>query len=126
MFAIKVVGKNLQRSEVCGSKQIFVHIDEDFAIYIIQPNFLLTGKYRRGAAERDRLKRILTSGEYTVIQLLCIANYPSPLILTALFQHNLINVSYLTACNLYQVMMTLYFLYDVAESTQRSNLRHNR
>ena len=42
--------------------------------------------------------------------------YQSPLILTELFQHNLINVSYLTACYLYQVMMTLHFLNDVAES----------
>ena len=41
--------------------------------------------------------------------------------ITELFQHNLINVSYLTACYLYQVMMTLHFLNDVAndaESTQ--------
>ena len=53
----------------------------------------------------------------------CIFNYQSPLIITALFQHNLINVSYLTACYLYQVMMTLHFLNDVdydAESTQTS------
>ena len=51
-----------------------------------------------------------------------IAFYQSPLILTALFQHDLINVSYLTACYLYQVMMTLHFLNDVAndaESTQK-------
>ena len=51
--------------------------------------------------------------------------YQSPLILTELFQHNLINVSYLTACYLYQVMMTLHFLYDVAndaESTQKSKI----
>ena len=48
--------------------------------------------------------------------------YQSPLILTELFQHNLINVSYLTAYYLYQVMMTLHFLNDVAndaESTQK-------
>ena len=48
--------------------------------------------------------------------------YQSLLILTELFQHNLINVSYLTACYLYQVMMTLHFLNDVAndaESTQK-------
>ena len=48
--------------------------------------------------------------------------YQSPLILTELFQHDLINVSYLTACYLYQVMMTLHFLNDVAndaESTQK-------
>ena len=48
--------------------------------------------------------------------------YQSPLILTELFQNNLINVSYLTACYLYQVMMTLHFLNDFpydAESTQK-------
>ena len=48
--------------------------------------------------------------------------YQSPLVLTKLFQHNLINVSYPTACYLYQVMMTLHFLNDVAndaESTQK-------
>ena len=48
--------------------------------------------------------------------------YQSPLILTEWLLHNLINVSYLTACYLYQVMMTLHFLGDVAndaESTQK-------
>ena len=48
--------------------------------------------------------------------------YQLPLSLTELLQHNLINVSYLTACYLYQVMMTLNFLNDVAddaESTQK-------
>ena len=48
--------------------------------------------------------------------------YQLPLISIELFQHNLINVSYLTACYLYQVMMTLHFLNDVAndaESTQK-------
>ena len=44
--------------------------------------------------------------------------YQSPLILTELFQHNLINVSYLTACYLYQVMMTLHFLNDVANDAE--------
>ena len=51
--------------------------------------------------------------------------YQSPLILTELFQHNLINVSYLTACYLYQVMMTLDFLNVVAndaESIQKSKI----
>ena len=38
------------------------------------------------------------------------SHHQSPLILTELFQPNLINVSYLTACYLYQVMMTLHFL----------------
>ena len=44
--------------------------------------------------------------------------YQPPLILTELFQHNLINVSYLTACYLYQVMMTLHFLNDVANDAE--------
>ena len=51
--------------------------------------------------------------------------YQSPLIFTELLQHNLINVSYLTACYLYQVMMTLHFLNDVAndaELTQKSKI----
>ena len=55
--------------------------------------------------------------------------YQSGLILTALFQHDLINVTYLTACYLYQVMMTLHFLNDVvndAESTHNQKLRHYR
>ena len=50
--------------------------------------------------------------------------YQSPLILTELLQHSLINVSHLTACDLYQVIMTLLFLNDVAndaESTQIKN-----
>ena len=40
--------------------------------------------------------------------------YQSHLLLAELFKHSLINVSYLTACYLYQVMMTLHFLNDVA------------
>ena len=51
--------------------------------------------------------------------------YQSPLILTELFRHDLINVSYLTACYLYQVMMTLHFLNGIAndaESTQKSKI----
>ena len=56
--------------------QIFVYIDEEFVINGIQPKFLsvlFTGKFRRGVPERVRLKRIFTSGEYTVIHRLCIA-----------------------------------------------------
>ena len=55
-----------------------------------------------------------------------ISNLRVALILTELFQHNLINVSYLTACYLYRVMVTLHFLNDVAndaESTQKSKIR---
>ena len=44
--------------------------------------------------------------------------YQLSLILTELFQHSLIIVSYLTACYLYQVMMTLHFLNDVANDAE--------
>ena len=47
-----------------------------------------------------------------------ISIYQSPLILTELLQHDLINVSYLTACYIYQVMMTLHFLNDVANDAE--------
>ena len=54
--------------------------------------------------------------------------YQSPLILTELFQQ--FNKRFLShACYLYQVMMTLHFLNDVAndaESILKSKLRHNR
>ena len=50
-------------------------------------------------------------------ELLDITSYQSPLVLTELFQRNLINVSYL-ACYLYQVMMTLHFLNDVANDAE--------
>ena len=46
--------------------------------------------------------------------------YQSPLILTELFQHTLINVFYLTACYLYQVMMTLHFFNDVANTKMKN------
>ena len=72
---------------------------------------------------------ISTKDTENQIQRTCIVHYQSPLILTELFQHNLINVSYLTACYLYRVMMTLHFLNDVAndaESKQNRKLRHNR
>ena len=66
----------LQKVRRLWCKQIFVYINEEFAINRIQPkflSFLLTDKFRRGVTKRVRLKRILTSGEYTVIQWLCIA-----------------------------------------------------
>ena len=55
----------------------------------------------------------------------CKRLYQPPLILTELFQHNLLNVPYFTACYLYQVTMTLQFLNDVAndaETTQKSKI----
>ena len=62
---------------------------------------------------------------------ICMINaiYQSPLILIALFQHNLINVSYLTACYLYQVIITLHFcMTSLMTQNQHKNkkLRHNR
>ena len=68
----------------------------------------------------------MNSGDYRKTNVMLLRTdlniYQSPLILTELFQHDLINVSYLTACNLYQVMMTKHFLNEVAndaESTQK-------
>ena len=49
--------------------------------------------------------------------------YQSPLILTELFQHNLINISYLMACYLYQVMMTLHFFNDAANDAVQINTK---
>ena len=64
----------------------------------------------------------MNSGDYRKTKVMLLGTdlniYQSPLILTELFQHNLINVSYLTACYLHQVMMTLHFLNDVANDTE--------
>ena len=77
---MKVVQKNLrkflQKVRCLWRRQIFVYIDEEFAINRIQPKFLslsLTDKFRKGVTERVRLKRVFASGEHTVIQQLCIA-----------------------------------------------------
>ena len=46
-----------------------MYIDGDFVMNSIQPNFLsllLTGKFPIGVTARARLKRIFTSGEYTI------------------------------------------------------------
>ena len=48
--------------------------------------------------------------------------YQLLLILTELFQHNLINVSYLRACYLYQIMMTLHFMNDVANDAESTHV----
>ena len=67
---MKVVQENkcqfLQKVQSLWRNQIFVYIDEEFALYGIQPKFLsllLTGKFRRGVTERVHLKRIFTSGD---------------------------------------------------------------
>ena len=68
-----------------------MYIDEEFAINGIQSKFLvllLTGKFRRGVTERVRLKRIFTSGEYTVIPLFSIMSVI--LLFANLFVHYLI------------------------------------
>ena len=77
---MKVVQENkrrfFQKVRSLWRKQIFVYIVEEFAINGIQPKFLSllsTGKFRSGVTERVCFKRIFTSGEYTIIQRLCIA-----------------------------------------------------
>ena len=72
----KIKRQFLQKVLNLWRKQIFVYIDEEFAINRIRPKFLsllLTGKFRRGVTERVRLKRIFANGVNTVIQRLCIA-----------------------------------------------------
>ena len=71
---MKIVQENkrqfLQKVRSLWRKQIFVYIDEEFAINGIQPKFLsllLTGKFRRGVTERVHLKKIFISCESTVI-----------------------------------------------------------
>ena len=54
--------KLLQKVWYLWRKQIFVYIDEDFAINLIRPKFLsllLTGKIGIGATERGSLKKYL-------------------------------------------------------------------
>ena len=70
----------------------------------------------------DRLLLAVVRYHLAILLYMCMLFYQSSLILTEFFQHNLINVSYLTACYLYQVIMTLRFLNDVAndaDSTQK-------
>ena len=60
---MKVVEENfrqlLQKVLCLWRKQIFVYIDEDFAIYLIRPKFLsllMTGIIRIGVTERGSFK----------------------------------------------------------------------
>ena len=76
---MKVVEENfrqLLKKVLClWRKQIFVYIDEDFAINRIRPKFLsllMTGIIRIGVTERGRFKKIFGSGAYPVLQRLCI------------------------------------------------------
>ena len=63
-------------------------------------------------------------GDRVRTQLLSVTSHNNSILASCL-----INVVYLTACCLYQIMMTLHFLSDVAndaESTQNQKLRHYR
>ena len=65
----------LQKVLCLWRKQIFVYIDEDFAINGISPRFLsllLTGITRIGVTERGSFKKIFGSGAYPVLQRPCI------------------------------------------------------
>ena len=82
----------------------------------------LCGVRRTCCANKQSVSEDIRASQYNILRHANTRLYQSSLILTELFQHNLINVSYLTACYLYQVMMTLHFSNDVAndaESTQK-------
>ena len=71
MFAMKVVKQTfrqlLQKVLCLWRKQIFVYIDEDFAINLIRPKFLsilLTGKIRISVTKRGNFKTIFGSVAY--------------------------------------------------------------
>ena len=76
---MKVVEENirqlLQKVLYLRHKEIFVYIDEDFAINRICPKFLrllMTGMIRKGVTDRGSFKKIFGSGAYPVLQRLCI------------------------------------------------------
>ena len=93
-----------------------------------QSTRVVSGKFGHQVNSDTRLQTVgIQVSRLIRIFTVCLFNffYQSPLILTESFQHNLINVSYLTACYLYQVMMTLHSLDDIAndaESTQTSKI----
>ena len=65
----------LQKVFCLWRKQIFVYIDEDFAMNWIRQKFLsvlMNGIIRIGVTERGRFKKIFGSGAYPVLQRLCI------------------------------------------------------
>ena len=65
----------LQKVLCLWRKQIFVYIDEDFAINRICLkciSLLLTGKIRKSVTGRGSFKQIFGSGAYPVLQRLCI------------------------------------------------------
>ena len=55
-------------------KQIFVYVDEDFAVNWICPKFLsllLSGKIPIGVDRKVYSQNVLVSGEYPIIEKLC-------------------------------------------------------
>ena len=119
------MGKSKNPKQVCGKYQGPAAANE--RVYINCSRSLF-GKYVKIVKWSSNGRSSLSLGEVFVCGTkgeTYMLLYQSPLILTELFQHNLINVSYLTACYLYQVMMTLHFLIDVAnhaKSTQKSKI----
>ena len=107
----------------------------NFGLGYVKLHCLMTNKFHNQKQQANPLQReeeVQNTDSHTTSRIklskaaisvfLGYLTYQSPLILTELFQHNLINVSYLRSCYLYQVMMTLHFLNDVAndaESTQK-------
>ena len=76
---MKVVEENfrqlLQKVLCLWHKELFVYIDEDFALNYIRSKFLsllTTGIIRIGVTERGSFKKIFGSGAYPVLQRLCI------------------------------------------------------
>ena len=76
---MKVVEETFRQllQKVCcvWHKQIFVWIDEDFAINLSLPkllSLLLTGKICIGVDRKWYSQKVIVSDEYPVIQMLCI------------------------------------------------------
>ena len=123
VLTLKASGKNASKNFVCWSRLLR-------KLPNITENLILKLKIKCNdiGCLRTRVHKQPINALYFEFKTihLCNSLYQSPLILTELFQHNLINVSYLMACYLYQVMMTLHFLNDVAnsaaESTQKSKI----
>ena len=87
-------------------------------------HFLATGCQNFGRLNR-RLSGVLIRSVFIADKKGGREVYQSLLIFTELFQHNLIKVSYLTACYLYQVMMTLHSLNDVANDARSHKNKKN-
>ena len=75
MKVLEEIFRQLLQKVLClWRKQIFVYIDEDFAINCIRPKFLsllMTGIIRIGVTERGSFKNYL-EGAYPALRMLCI------------------------------------------------------